>query len=120
VNSGLLPPEFYALSEQVAGKATPHVLTLQSLRASLAEQGYHVDPAKTTAGAEDVLPTAGGVLVADAPPRVRSVSSISEAAILTLKRHRIVIRHATDDRVIALIEIISPGQQRRGPIRNGT
>jgi hypothetical protein len=108
LNLGVLPPDFYALSEQVAGKAVPDVLTLQSLREPLAEQGYQLGG---RGGEDSVLPVTGGVQVADAPPRVRTVASISEAAILTLKRHRVVIRHATDDRVVALIEIVSPGNK---------
>jgi hypothetical protein len=110
LNGGLLPPDYYALAEQVAGRTVPDVLTLQNLRGPLAEQGVDVD--SPAGGGTSVSESGGGgLLVADAPPAARTVASISEAAILTLKRLRLVIRHATDDRVVALIEIVSPGNK---------
>jgi hypothetical protein len=35
----------------------------------------------------------------------------SEAALLAARRRRLVIRHTTDDRIVALIEIVSPGNK---------
>ena len=110
LNAGLLPEGYYALAEQVAGRTVPDVLTLQYLRDALPEEGFRIPagPASASPGAAE---DAGGVAVADAPPKVQSVASISEATLLTLKRRRIVIRHATDDRIVALLEIVSPGNK---------
>src|SRR5206468_2934127 len=40
----------------------------------------------------------------------------SEAVTLALRRRRITIRHATGDRIIALIEIVSPGNKESEPM----
>ena len=115
LNGGVLPPAYYAMSEQVAGRAVPDVLTLQSLRAPLAEQGIDVDG---NSGGSEPVDSPGGIALAEAPPRASAVASISEASILTLKRRRIVIRHATDDQVVALLEIVSPGNKdAAGPVQ---
>ncbi len=55
LNRGLLPPEYYALAEQIAGGVGPDVLTL------------HIRSATAPAVPEP----AGGVAVATAPPRVQ-------------------------------------------------
>lgn len=77
LNDGLLPPECYAMVEQVAGRTVPDVLTLQNLRGPLADQGYDVDPHARPALGEDG--GGGGILIADAPPRTLTVESVSEA-----------------------------------------
>jgi hypothetical protein len=61
LNEGLLPADYYALSEQVAGEIGPDVLTLQGR----AGEG----------------------------------------------RRRLVIRHVSDDRIVAILEIVSPGNK---------
>ncbi len=48
--------------------------------------------------------------MATAPPRV-SLSGRSEVQPFTRRQKTVVIRHATDDRVIALIEILSKGNK---------
>jgi hypothetical protein len=62
LNSGLLPPEYYALAEQVAGGLHSDVLTL-------------------------------------------------EAGQYARKRRRITIRHRSGDDVVAMVEILSPGNK---------
>ncbi len=93
LNSGLLPPDFYAMSEQHAGKYITDVLTLSgpSVRSS--------------------LPIAGGVAVADAPPQVRRTLSLSAAA--RTRRKTLAIRHASGDRLTAILEIVSPANKDR-------
>ncbi|HUG89885.1 MAG TPA: hypothetical protein VML55_03565, partial [Planctomycetaceae bacterium] len=59
LNGGLLPPDFYALAEQVAEGPIPDVLTLE--RVASDDNG----------GFSDSSPAAGGLAVADHPPRVR-------------------------------------------------
>ena len=96
LNTGILPPDYYALSEQVAGDTGPDVLTLQ------ASQGN---------GQPEVAPHANGVApLATKPPKVRLTQRFEEGAYVR-KRKTLVIRHSSDDRVIAMIEILSPGNK---------
>lgn len=108
LNGGLLPKGYYALAEQVAGQVAPDVLTLQDLG---------VDPNDTTGtgAATGDGNGNGGVAVATAPPRVAVRDTISESMFLAARRRRLVIRHTTGDRIVALLEIVSPGnKERRG------
>lgn len=97
LNKGILPSDYYALGEQLAGEVGPDVLTLQ---ATFAE------------GEEPDNAGAGGLAVATAPPKV-FYSDETEEDQYTLKRRTLVIRHATEDRVVALLEIVSPGNKSR-------
>jgi hypothetical protein len=95
LNSGLLPPDYYALGEQIAGGLGPDVLTLQT-------------PAT---GSNGLTPdTQGTVAVAVAPPKVR-LTVRAEIDAYTLKQRTLVIRHVSRHRVVALIEILSPGNK---------
>lgn len=71
LNAGLLPPDYYALPEQIAGGLGPDVLTLQ-------------------------LPAD------EAPAPANPTGGIAKA---------VVIRHSSDHRVIAILEIVSPGNK---------
>jgi hypothetical protein len=95
LNGGILPPDYYALGEQSAGAADPDVLTLHSVA-----PGIEPPP-------DDV---AVGTAVAMAPPQVRFTAAL-EMDVYTAKRRTLVIRHSSDDRIIALIEILSPGNK---------
>ena len=103
LNSGLLPPNYYALAEQVATRIIPYVLTLQDI-------GAAGDPTDTeeTSGNDD-----GGVAVATAAPLVAVGDKISESMLLAARRRRIAIRHTTGDRVVAFLEIESPGNKEK-------
>ena len=101
LNGGLLPAGYYAQAEQVAGDVVPDVLTLQ------ASDGDGPPKVPTPVGGD------GGIAVAQAPPRVTLHAEANEAAILTRRQKQLVIRHATDDRIIALIEIVSPGNKQQ-------
>jgi hypothetical protein len=57
----------------------------------------------------------GGVAVALAPPQPKMFASAEPAEYLS-KRRKIVIRHSSDDRIVALIELMSPGNKSS---RNG-
>lgn len=94
LNSGLLPPEYYALGEQIAGPFGPDVLTLEA------------DPD------DDGAPRKGegAVALAAAPPKVR-FTVCAEIDEYVLKRRTVVIRHASHHRIVALIEILSPGNK---------
>jgi hypothetical protein len=101
LNNGVLPAGYYAMAEQVAGNTIPDVLTLQG----------GADPSTDDLEPSDVNGEAGGVAVAVAPPRTKVHDRLSEERVLTARQRRIVIRHTTGDRVVALLEIVSPGNK---------
>lgn len=94
LNGGLLPPDHYALAEQIAGGLGPDVLTLQR-------------PAN---GAPAPKEPSGGVVLATAPPKVQFRLS-AEPDLYAAKAKVVTIRHASDHRVVAVIEIVSPGNK---------
>ena len=94
LNQGLLPPDHYALAEQIAGGLGPDVLTLQ-------HPGNGIPPAPEPAK---------GVALATTPPRVQ-FRLRAEPDMYAAKAKAVVIRHATDHRVIAIVEIVSPGNK---------
>jgi hypothetical protein len=99
LNQGLLPPDHYALAEQIAGGYGPDVLTLEG------------PPGMATDFPEEFR---GGVALAKAPPKV-SFRAQAEADIYAAKANRIAVRHVTDHRVVAVIEIVSPGNKSTRP-----
>jgi hypothetical protein len=102
LNQGLLPPDYYALVEQVASGLHPDVLTLERKRPA--------SPSLSGNGPSEAPSTNGGIALAVAPPRVRFTASAEEQSYAR-KRKRIAIRHVSDDQVVALIEIVSPGNK---------
>lgn len=96
LNGGLLPSGYYAQAEQIAGPMGPDVLTLQ-------EPDPVPDEAPASAGAV-------GVAVALAPPQARFTAE-GEMNDYVLKRRTLVVRHSSGDRIVALIEIVSPGNK---------
>ncbi|HKI20504.1 MAG TPA: DUF4058 family protein, partial [Isosphaeraceae bacterium] len=96
LNSGLLPSDYYAMAEQVARPRVPDVLTLQTANGQ-DESSYGE-------------PVAGATAVATAPPRV-CLSDIIEEEIYARRQRSVVIRHGSDDRIIAVIEILSAGNK---------
>ena len=100
LNAGLLPPNFYALAEQVAGGVGPDVLTL--------ENGLPAPGADFGTPLPDEPDDAGGVATAIAPPKVR-IAQVEDLPYGKLKR--IAIRHVSGHRVVAMIEIVSPGNK---------
>lgn len=98
LNAGLLPPGFYALAEQFAGGLGPDVLTLEA------------PPGAGSAGHEGLHGNPGGVALASAPPKVR-FHDRAEADHYAIKASSVIIRHASDHRVVAMAEIVSPGNK---------
>jgi hypothetical protein len=94
LNRGLLPPDYYALAEQVAGGLGPDVLTLQY-------------PGGT--GLQSAEPV-GGVALASTPPRVR-FRLRAEPDGYAFRSKSIVIRHTSNHKVVAIVEIVSPGNK---------
>jgi hypothetical protein len=97
LNGGILPPDYYAQAEQIAGPLGPDVLTLQMPDL----------PSNGTALASE---SGGGVAISAAPPRVRLTAEATMDDYV-LKRRTLVIRHASGDRIVALLEIVSPGNK---------
>lgn len=111
LNRGLLPEGYYAQAEQVATEVVPDVLTLQDLSDASGEIAPDTRTAST--GGEN-----GGIAVAIEPPRVAVCDVASEAMLIAARRRQLVIRHATGDRIVALLEIVSPGnKEKRGAIQ---
>jgi hypothetical protein len=95
LNDGLLPSGYYALAEQVTRPLGPDVLTLQA--------NGKTKPSGAT-------PSSQSVALLEKPPKVRVIQE-SEADLYAKKANRIAIRHASDDSIIAIIEILSPGNK---------
>jgi hypothetical protein len=96
----VLPDGYYALGEQRAGYLSPDVLTLH------AETG----PSRRRSALEP--DDTRMIAVAEQPPRVSLALEVStDAAFYIAKRRTLVIYHATGDRIVALIEILSPGNK---------
>ena len=96
LNQGLLPKDYYALPEQVAAGFGPDVLTLQ----------------EESEDRDDEL-SGGTVAVATAVqtrPQTRFTAE-TEGEFYRRKKSAITIRNVSGDRIIAMIEIVSPGNK---------
>jgi hypothetical protein len=93
LNGGLLPSDFYALAEQITRPFGPDVLTL-----------------KENGGLHPLASTPNTVALLEKPPRVRLIQE-SDAELYVKKANHVAIRHASDDRVIAILEVVSPGNK---------
>jgi hypothetical protein len=102
LNRGILPPDYYALAEQVSGGLRPDVLALERDRPTPSGTGGNEDETSSS--------TNGGIAVAVAPPRVR-FRATAEPEPYARKRNRIAIRHISGDQIVALVEIVSPGNK---------
>jgi len=89
---GGLPPGYYALAEQVAGGPVPDVITLQ------------LSPKRA-----QKLESTGGIALATVPPRTRYVVRAESDPYLA-KVNRVTIRNPLG-KVVAVIEIVSPGNK---------
>lgn len=99
LNAGLLPADYYALAEQAAEGPIPDVLTLE--RASRHE---------SAPGDWSEVTASGGVALAEHPPRVKYTIE-GEQQAYAQKANRVAVFHASGDRVVAFIEIVSPGNK---------
>jgi len=103
LNEGLLPPPYYALGEQRAGDITPDVLALRTTEEVPQERPWE----GASSGAPSEL-----VAVAEAPPKVQlAQEALDDLAFYLARQRTIVIRHSSGDRVVALVEIISPANK---------
>jgi hypothetical protein len=96
LNDGLLPPDYYALAEQVAEGPRPDVVALQN----------SVSETQTEWGGS----ASGALAVLDHPPKVKYTETL-ELEIYSRSANRVAVYHASGDRVVAFIEIVSPGNK---------
>jgi len=96
-----LPGDYYALAEQIAGGMGPDVLTLE------ARSGNEFQPTgEAGSGHGDGV----GLALESAPPQVQFTAT-SAVERYSQRRSRIAIRHSSGDRVVAVLEIVSPGNK---------
>jgi hypothetical protein len=97
LNDGRMPEGYYAMAEQVAEGPIPDVVALQA----------------GTNGATPFYPETlddRAVAVLERPPKVRFTEE-QERDIYADRADRVAIRHASGDRIVAYIEIVSPGNK---------
>lgn len=99
LNAGLLPQDYYALAEQHAGDYVADVLAL------------HLPPTPEEISRFDLTTeeTGGGTALAEAPPKIFQHEKI-EMQIIDMQRF-LSIRHLSSHRVVALLDIVSPGNK---------
>ena len=96
LNAGRLPPGYLAMTEQRVEGWEPDVISLHARSTGVPQAPWQV-----------------GVAVAERPPQVRSVSRAeSEAGAYARRANRIVVKHKMGH-VVAVIEIVSPGNKDR-------
>jgi hypothetical protein len=95
LNQGLLPADYYALAEQQAAGFGPDVLTLKNA---------DPDDAPSTPA------NGGGGELLLAPPRTRFTAE-SSSDFFRRKKSAISVRHVSGDHLVAVIEIVSPGNK---------
>jgi hypothetical protein len=94
LNSGLLPPDYYALTEQVAGETAPDLITLDLLTTE--EKGPSGEKRKRESGATVTMP----------PPKA-SITARTENVTYASLQKTVVIRYVEGHEVVAMIEVIS-------------
>lgn len=90
LNRGLLPDDHYAMAEQQAAGFGPDVLTLQNLA--------------------DPFAGGGTATLARTKPKTTHYAQ-TPAEFHRRKKSSIAVRHVSGDRIVAMIEIVSPGNK---------
>ena len=98
LNDGLLPPDYYALAEQQAAGFGPDVLALQSAQPRDTDEPDSREP----------LGGSNGLLLA--PPKVQFTAEYNQQ-FYRRKKSTIAVRHVSGDHLVAVLEIISPGNK---------
>jgi hypothetical protein len=97
LNNGVLPPDYYALTEQTTPPIIPDVLTLG-----------HTNGRSNGSP----LPSPSVAVVTETPPRVRfATEAHKRKRALTPARRRVAIRHVSGHQLVAVIEILSHGNK---------
>ncbi len=93
LNAGRLPSGYFALIEQTTFGVAPDVVTLQGRTPPRSPRERR-----------------GAIALAEAPPRTRFTSQATEEEAYAARANRIAVRDSFDD-VVAIIEIVSPGNK---------
>jgi hypothetical protein len=93
LNRGILPRDYYAMSEQFAAGFEPDVLTLQRPARDEGDRSSETSAALTLA-----------------PPKVR-VTAEAEREFYRRKQSLVAVRLAAGDEVVAIVELVSPGNK---------
>ncbi len=92
---GLLPRGYYVMAEQLGGDlGAPDVLTLQAASGQSELEG----------------PLVGTATLTETPPAVHARATITRDFHARVQR-TLVVRHTSDDRIVAMIEVLSPGNK---------
>ena len=94
LNNGRLPPGYFALAEHTLRPFVPDVVTLSV-------------PDTSPGGANEP----GGVAVAAAPGPMITATALGRGK--TVGRRRVTIQHARSRHIVAVIEIVSPGNKAK-------
>lgn len=95
LNSGLLPDDYYALPEQQAAGFGPDVLALQSPS----------PPEGAASASSDATAT-----MVRTPPQTQFHAE-TDAEFYRRKKSSIVVRHVSGDHIVAMLEVVSPGNK---------
>jgi hypothetical protein len=102
LNSGVLPQDHYAMAEQHTSHFGSYVLTLQS-RAPGGHDQDDQEPIGNGPRSND-----GGVIVAR--PKAR-LAGETDLEFYRRKQNVVAVRHVNGDRLVAIVEIVSPGNK---------
>ncbi len=102
LNRGSLPADYYALAEQQASHFGPDVLTLQSRGLGDGGQEVPLLPERFSDASN------GGLLLAR--PSARLVGE-TDLDFYLRKQNVVAVRHVSGDRLVAIVEIVSPGNK---------
>src|ERR1041384_278367 len=92
---GPLPKGYYVMAEQIGGDlGAPDVLTRQKASDQPGPEG----------------PLAGTATLTESPPIVHARATIARDSYARMQR-AVVVRHISDDRIVAMIEILSAGNK---------
>jgi hypothetical protein len=100
LNRKRLPEEYYALPEEIAGSFGPDVLTLR--RPSKRKLHKKARSTRTERN--------GGIAVEVSPPKTR-FHIANAPKWYASKKKSVVVHHVTTHRVVAVLEIVSPGNK---------
>jgi len=107
----LLPADYYAMAEQHMGTGIADVATLAVSEDE--ETDYALNASGGSAGGTMTLtaPKVVGIAISDKPPRVTRHLVLDDSLEPMERARRIVVRTQKDHRVIAIVEIVSPGNK---------
>jgi hypothetical protein len=100
LNTSVLPGDYYAMAEQHAAGFGPDVLTLQGLPQEGDDNNLPTRPPANDPNSNILL----------LPPKVK-VAGETQMEFYRRKQTRVAVRHVSGDRVVAMIEVVSPGNK---------